>query len=219
LLEAHDTTFDRFGRCRPTRVLGLHATPLPLGGKVPPGRHHPAPGSYSRVRHYCQTFRLSVERFSSPRFRFDSHLPELSPHGAQRHVGHVIGKAHHRSRILGLHTTPVDCSATVLPGRHPPEVSSRRTRLHTRLSDSRNVSRADRVLRPGDLTPSIGPFEPPDGAALSRAPAFCRTSFPFITRGKLPGLLGLQATPVSALDRAPFVSLNGASWLVVSTFR
>jgi len=142
LLEAHDTTFDRFGRCRPTRVLGLHATPLPLGGKVPPGRHHPAPGSYSRIRHYCQTFRLSVERFSSPRFRFDSHLPELSPHGAQRHVGHVIGKAHHRSRILGLHTTPVDCSATVLPGRHPPEVSSRRTRLHTRLSDSRNVSRA-----------------------------------------------------------------------------
>jgi hypothetical protein len=102
LIEARDTTFDRFGRCRPTRVLGLHATPLPLGGKVPPGRRpscarlllqHPT----DTIR---RTFRLSVERFSSHRFRFDFHQSKLSPHGAQRYVGQVIGLAHHSSRIL-----------------------------------------------------------------------------------------------------------------------
>jgi len=30
----------------PDCVLGLDATPLPCGGRAPPGRHHPAPGSY-----------------------------------------------------------------------------------------------------------------------------------------------------------------------------
>jgi len=144
LLEARDTTFDRFGRCRPTRVLGLHATPLPLGGKVPPGRRP----SCARILLQLptdtihRTFRLSIERFSSHRFRFDFHLPKLSPHGAQRHVGQVIGSTHHPSRILWSAYYPCCFSATELPGCHPPRISSRRTRLFTRPSDSLNVSRA-----------------------------------------------------------------------------
>jgi len=75
LLEARDTTFDRFGRCRPTRVLGLHATPLPLGGKVPPGRHHPAPGSYSRIRHYLSD--LSIERRTTFLSSFPIRFPSV----------------------------------------------------------------------------------------------------------------------------------------------
>jgi len=34
----HDTAFDRSASVSPDRVLGMHATPLPPGGRVPPGR-------------------------------------------------------------------------------------------------------------------------------------------------------------------------------------
>jgi len=75
----------------PDRVLGVHATPFPPGGKVPPGRHQPAPGSYCSIRRLMSD--LSIERRTiflfARRLRFPS--SRLSPHGAQRHVGQVIG--------------------------------------------------------------------------------------------------------------------------------
>jgi hypothetical protein len=46
-----DTTFFLLWSMSSDRVLGMHATPIPLGGIEPPGRHHPAPGS-----RYCAHF-------------------------------------------------------------------------------------------------------------------------------------------------------------------
>jgi len=43
--QACDIAFDRFEPMSPDRVLGRHATPVPAGGTVPPGRLQPAPGS------------------------------------------------------------------------------------------------------------------------------------------------------------------------------
>jgi len=52
LIEASRHYFRSFRPASCDRVLGKHATPFPPGGKVPPGRHHPAPGSY------CNTHRF-----------------------------------------------------------------------------------------------------------------------------------------------------------------
>jgi len=46
LIEASRHCFRSLRPASPDRVLGMHATPIPPGGIVPPGRHHPAPGSY-----------------------------------------------------------------------------------------------------------------------------------------------------------------------------
>jgi len=91
VIEAHDTAFDRFGRRRPTacsvctQPLSLWAGKYPLAATI----LRQVPTAASDI--ICRTFRLSVERFSSPRFRFDSHRFKLSPHGAQCHVSQVIG--------------------------------------------------------------------------------------------------------------------------------
>jgi hypothetical protein len=52
LIEASRHYFRSFGPMSSDRVLGMHATPIPPGGKVPPGRHHPAPGSYCDVQRF-----------------------------------------------------------------------------------------------------------------------------------------------------------------------
>jgi hypothetical protein len=111
----------------PDRVLGVHATPFPLGGKVPPGRHQPAPGSYCCIRRLMSD--LSIERwtiFLSP----EGSIPIVQTFTSRCSV---LRRPSDRFRLitraacLGLHTTPVDFSATALPGCHPPRSSSRRT--------------------------------------------------------------------------------------------
>jgi len=60
LLEAPRHYFRSLRPVSPDHVLGVHATPFPPGGKVPPGRHPPAPGSYCDFRRFLSD--LSFER-------------------------------------------------------------------------------------------------------------------------------------------------------------
>jgi len=94
----HDTAFDRLASVSPDRVLGMHATPLPPGGRVPPGRQpssarillcsaptisrtslSPEPCRPSSRRFSIPVARLSTSRFSGPRRPGDHfrrrHLP------------------------------------------------------------------------------------------------------------------------------------------------
>jgi len=50
LIEATRHHFRSLRPVSPDHVLGLHATPIPPGGKVPPGRLQPAPGSYCGIQ-------------------------------------------------------------------------------------------------------------------------------------------------------------------------
>jgi hypothetical protein len=94
----HDTAFDRLASVSPDRVLGMHATPRPPGGRVPPGRQPssarillcsarpitrtsllPEPCRHSSRRFSISVARLSTSRFSGPRRPGDHfrrrHLP------------------------------------------------------------------------------------------------------------------------------------------------
>jgi len=82
----HDTAFDRSAPMSSGRVLGMHATPLPPGGRVPPGRQpscarfllsgtrsisraglSPEPCRPASRRFSISVVRLSTSRFSGPR--------------------------------------------------------------------------------------------------------------------------------------------------------
>jgi len=82
----HDTAFDRLAPVSSDRVLGMHATPLPPGGRVPPGRQptcarfllsstraiarpslSPEPCRLASRRFSISVVRLSTSRFSGPR--------------------------------------------------------------------------------------------------------------------------------------------------------
>jgi len=83
----YDTAFDRFAPVSPGRVLGMHATPLPVDGRAPLAANQPAPGSYSAapVRLLARAFRLSPADFPRGVSRFPS--SGFQPHGSQGHVG------------------------------------------------------------------------------------------------------------------------------------
>jgi len=88
------------------RVLGLHATPLPPGGKVPPGRHHPAPGScYDTSRLLATPFGCALHDF--PRGVLDSHRFAFTSRCSAPFRPDGFVQAVHLSRMPGLHSTPV----------------------------------------------------------------------------------------------------------------
>jgi hypothetical protein len=120
LMQASRHCFRSLPSVSPDGVLGMHATPSPTGGEVPPGRHLPAPGCLSPHRARQVALGLSPEcRPLSPgRFRFpwpDFHLAVL-----RAGIGPMTLLAASPSRLLRSASYPCRLRAAVHPDRlHP----------------------------------------------------------------------------------------------------
>jgi len=142
LLEVHDTTFDRFGRCRPTACL-VCTQPLSLwAGKYPLAAVHPAPGSYCSTRHYLPG--LSLERrtifLSSFPIRFPSVQTFTSRCSPPRRPDDSFGSSPEPYTLVCILPLLTLAQQSCLAAIHQNLVP--KDSIHTRPSDSLNVSRA-----------------------------------------------------------------------------